>query len=195
KHCDSGSPCSAHQSPVAWKAGIKSGLHRVQTLSGTPCEPHRSSYDPGTAPAGACSDPLASEAGATSPDAGVEELSEDRFPWSAHPTAAIRHAAAAHPIQLTLTIPPQSACAQARAARWGRLDSRASSPFMFHRRFDRLSLSRFLKRADGTQPEAGNETHSGSELDGPGNVRDLGRDGRNEEMGRLHVTEVKLPGR
>jgi hypothetical protein len=40
-HCDSGRPCSSHQSPAALNLGISEVLHRVQTDSGTPCPPHQ----------------------------------------------------------------------------------------------------------------------------------------------------------
>ena len=40
---DSGSSCSAHQSPLALKTGTSAGLHFVQIASSTPCSPHMSS--------------------------------------------------------------------------------------------------------------------------------------------------------
>lgn len=55
RHCDSGTPCSAHQSPDAWNAGISSALQRVHKDSGTECSSHQSSWLPGTALTGACS--------------------------------------------------------------------------------------------------------------------------------------------
>jgi hypothetical protein len=55
RHCDSGTPCSSHQSPVALKAGISAGLQRVHCDSGTPCSPHQSSCEPGTRSSAAAS--------------------------------------------------------------------------------------------------------------------------------------------
>ena len=40
-HWDSGSVCSAPQSPLALKAGITSLWQRVQIASGTPCPPQK----------------------------------------------------------------------------------------------------------------------------------------------------------
>jgi hypothetical protein len=53
-HCDSGRPCSSHQSPVALNAAERDGSQRVHCDSGTPCSSHQSSCDPGVTLAGAC---------------------------------------------------------------------------------------------------------------------------------------------
>jgi hypothetical protein len=54
RHCDSGSPCSSHQSAVARNAAASEGLQRVHMDSGTWCSSHQSSWEPGTACDGAC---------------------------------------------------------------------------------------------------------------------------------------------
>ena len=37
RHCDSGTPCSSHQSPCSLKTATRSGLHCVHRSAGTPC--------------------------------------------------------------------------------------------------------------------------------------------------------------
>ncbi len=62
RHCDSGRPCSGHQSPVALKAGMSVALQRVHMDSGTLCSGHQSSCEPGTTSAAvACLCPVSAD--------------------------------------------------------------------------------------------------------------------------------------